>query len=77
MTFLNLPINAVFITFHIYKCQKIYQLNIINKIKKDPPPPPPPKKARERYQNLPKEEKEEKWQYGCGRYKNLSEDAKN
>ena len=25
-----------------------------------PPPPPPPKKARERYQNLPKEEKEEK-----------------
>ena len=37
----------------------------------------PPKKAHERYQNLPKEEKEEKWQYGCERYKNLWEDGKN
>ena len=33
---------------------KIYQLNIIKKIKKDW------KKARERYQNLSKEEKEKK-----------------
>ena len=34
------------------------------------------KKARERYQNLSKEEKEKKRHYGCGRYKNLSEDEK-
>ena len=31
--------------------------------------------ARERYQNLSKEEKEKR-QYGCERYKNLSEDEK-
>ena len=34
------------------------------------------KEARERYQNLSKEEKEEKLKYGCERYKNLSEDEK-
>ena len=33
-------------------------------------------KARERYQNLPKEEKEKTQQYGHERYKNLSEDEK-
>ena len=32
------------------------------------------KKARERYQNLSKEEKEKKQQYNHERYKNLSED---
>ena len=42
----------------------------MKKIKKDC------KKARERYQNLSKEEKEKKWQYGRKRYKNLSEDEK-
>ena len=36
----------------------------------------PQKKARERYQNLSKEEKK-KQQYGRERYKNLSEDEKN
>ena len=34
------------------------------------------KKARERYQNLSKEEKEKKQQYGHERYKNLSEEKK-
>ena len=34
------------------------------------------KKARERYQNLSKEEGEKKLQYGCERYKNLLEDEK-
>ena len=32
--------------------------------------------ARERYQNLSKEEKEKKQQYGHERYKNLLEDGK-
>ena len=40
----------------MYKCLKIYQLNIIKKIKKDY------KKARERYQNLFKEGKGKKQQ---------------
>ena len=35
-----------------------------------------PKKARERYQNLSKEVKEKKWQYGCEQYKDLPEDEK-
>ena len=34
------------------------------------------KKARERYQNLSKEEREKKRQYRRGHYKNLSEDEK-
>ena len=34
------------------------------------------KNFRERYQNLSKEEKEKKPQYGCEHYKNLSEDDK-
>ena len=34
------------------------------------------RKARERYQNLSKEEKEKKLEYGCEHYKNLSEDEK-
>ena len=35
------------------------------------------KKTRERYQNLSKEEKENKPHYGGECYKNLSEDGKN
>ena len=35
------------------------------------------KRARERYQNLPKEENEKKRQYGRERHKNLLEDEKN
>ena len=35
------------------------------------------KKARERYQNLSKEENEKKQQYGRELYKNLSENEKN
>ena len=34
------------------------------------------RKARERYQNLSKEEKEKKLEYGCEHYKNFSEDEK-
>ena len=34
------------------------------------------KKAHKRYQNISKEEKAKKWQYGGGHYKNLSEDEK-
>ena len=34
------------------------------------------KKTGERYENLSKEKKRKKEQYGCGRYKNLSEDEK-
>ena len=41
--------------------------NIIKKIKKDYKK----KKACERYQNLSKEEKEKKQQYGCESYKSL------
>ena len=36
-----------------------------------------PKKPFETHQNLTQEEKEKKLKYGCGRYKNLSEDEKN
>ena len=49
------------------ECLNNYQLNF-KKIKKDCK-----KKACERYENLSKEEKEKKWQYG---YKSLSEDEK-
>ena len=45
-------------------------MNIVKKIKKDY------KKACERYQNLSKEEKEKKQQYGDEPYKNTSEDEK-
>ena len=58
----------IYIFSYIWKCLKIYQLNIIKKIKKE--------KACERYQNLSRKEKEEKWQYG-ERYKNCSKDEKN
>ena len=51
--------------FHIYKCLKLYQLNIINKIKKGYK-----KKACERYQNLSKEKKEKSGNMAV----NLSED---
>ena len=60
-----------YIFLYIQKCIKIHQLNNIKIIKKVYK-----KKARERYQNLSKEEKEEKQQYGLERYKNLPEDAK-
>ena len=33
-------------------------------------------RLQKRYQNLSKEEKEKKQQYGCESYKNLSEDGK-
>ena len=49
--------------FICIKVSKLYQLNIIKNIKKDCK-----KKACEKCQNLSKEEKEKKWQYG---YKNL------
>ena len=55
--------------FHIYKCLKICQLNIIKKTKKDYKI-----NAREECQNLSKKEKEKKQQYGDECYKNLSED---
>ena len=61
---------SYFIYLYIHKCQKIYQLNIIKKIKKTT------KKARERYQDLSKEEKWKKQQYHCECYKNLSENEK-
>ena len=62
-----------FIVFFSYvqKCLKLYQLFIIKKIKKDYT-----KKTCERYQNLFKEEKEKKQQYGHELYKKLSEDEK-
>ena len=49
----------------------MYQLNIIKKIKNNYE-----KKARERYQNISKEEKEKKQQYSCECYKTLSENEK-
>ena len=59
MTFLHLPVNPLiilllytYICSCILKCPKIYQLNIIMKIKKDCR-----KKAREGYSNFSKEEK--------------------
>ena len=70
MKFLNPYFYNFFFFSYIQKCLKLYQLSIIKKIKKDY------KKAHERYQNLYKEEKENKPQYGCERHKNLSEDEK-
>ena len=58
MVFLNLPKNGFskkpffIFPFHIYKCLKNYQLNIIKKIKKDL------KKAHERYQIFLNKKKE-------------------
>ena len=57
---------------YVQKCLKLYQLFIIKKIKKDYT-----KRTCERYQNLSKEEKEKKQQYGCERHRNLIEDEKN
>ena len=50
---------------------KIYQLNIIKKITEDYK-----KKACERYQNLSREEKQNKQQHFHERYKTLSQDEK-
>ena len=50
------------------KMSKVYQRNF-KKIKTT-------KKVFERHQNLSKEEKEKKQQYGCERYKNLSGNEK-
>ena len=61
----------MFFFSYLQKCVKLYQPNIIKKIKKDYK-----RKACERYQNLSKEEKERKQQYGHESYKNLSEDEK-
>ena len=72
MTFLNLLINPffynLFFFFHRYKnlSVKYYQENK-ERLQK---------KARERYQNLSKEETEKKPEYGRERYKNFSEDEK-
>ena len=76
MIFFNLLINSFFINFFLnfffvyIKMFKILSAKY-EKIKKDYK-----KKACERYQNLSKEEKEKKWQYGRESYKNLSEDEK-
>ena len=62
----------IFILYiYICKCLKIYQQNIIKKIKKIYK-----KKACEKYQNLSKDEKEKKQQYDQEHYKNLSEAEK-
>ena len=50
-------------------CVNFYHPNIIKKIKKGYK-----KKCLWRYQNLLKEEKKKKWQYGCECYKNFSKD---
>ena len=75
MTYFNLPINFswffFFINFFIYikitqnLLAKYYQENKERLLKK----------ACERYQDLPKEEEEKKWQYGHKRYKNPTEDV--
>ena len=71
MTFLITCFIIFFFSIFIKKCLNIYQLNIIKKIKKDHN-----KKAGETYQNLSKEEKERKQQYGHELQKNVSEDEK-
>ena len=59
--------NCFFINVFIYKkCGNIHQVNIIEIIEK----------ARERYQIVSKEKKEEKRQCGHGLYKNLPKDKK-
>ena len=51
-----------FFFFHIFRCLKVYQLSIIKEIEKDFK-----KKVCKRYQNLSKEEKDKKRQYGIER----------
>ena len=53
------------------KCLKTYQLNIIKKIKKNCK-----KKLLKDIKVFVKKRKKKKQQYGCERYKNLSEDKK-
>ena len=53
------------------KCLKTYQLNIIKKIKKNCK-----KKLLKDIKVFVKKRKKKKQQYGCERYKNLSEDEK-
>ena len=73
MAFINLLINPFFIIFvviffiiffffHIFRCLKVYQLTVIKEIEKDFK-----KKVCKRYQNLSKEEKDKKRQYGIER----------
>ena len=58
--FINFFITFLIIIFsYIQQCLKIYQLNIIKKIKEYYK-----KKTWKRYKNLSKEEKEKKQQYG-------------
>ena len=57
--------------FHVEKCIKDSQLNIIKITEKGYR-----KKARERYQDLSEEEKNKTQQYVHERYKNLSENKK-
>ena len=56
-----------YIVFFSYRKMFKHQLNIIKKQRKAS------NKSNKRYQDLSKEEKNEKRQYGCKRYKNLSE----
>ena len=66
--FIIVFINVFIISFFVYiKCLKIYEQNIIKKIKKD---------YRKSLRKISNEEKEKKRQYGCERYKNLSENKK-
>ena len=81
MTFLNFLISPffkfffknVFIIFvsYISKCLKIYQRNIINKIKKDNR-----RKLVKDIKIFLKKKKKEKQQYCCECYKNISENEK-
>ena len=78
---LHLPINAFFYKFlfnsfynfvpYIKKFLKIYHLNIIKKIKKDYK-----KKLVKDIKIFLKKKKKKKRQYGCERYKSLSEEEK-
>ena len=60
--FYNFCCNFFIIFFHIFRCLKVYQLTIIKEIEKDFK-----KKVCKRYQNLSKEEKDKKRQYGIER----------
>ena len=58
----NFVVIFFIIFFHIFRCLKVYQLTIIKEIEKDFK-----KKVCKRYQNLSKEEKDKKRQYGIER----------
>ena len=58
----NFFYNFFFLFFHVFRCLKVYQLTVIKEIEKDFK-----KKVCKRYQNLSKEEKDKKRQYGIER----------